>query len=46
MINELNCHPIAMCTNQLRIPTFNHYGDVIQQMNGDKEFDDFLVTLI
>lgn len=31
---------------QLRVPTFNQYEEVIRQLDGDKGFDDFLVSLM
>ena len=45
-MNELNRQLISMYANQLRVPTFNQYEEVIRQLDGDKGFDDFLVSLM
>ena len=45
-VNELNRQLISMYAKQLRIPTFNHYDEVIRQLEGNKGFDDFLVALM
>ena len=45
-MNELNRQLISMYAKQLRIPTFNHYDEVIRQLEGNKGFDDFLVALM
>ena len=45
-MNELNRQLISMYAKQLRVPTFNQYEEVIRQMNQDKGFDDFLVSLM
>lgn len=45
-MNELNRQLISMYAKQLRVPTFNQYDGVIRQLDGDKGFDDFLVSLM
>ena len=45
-MNVLNRQLISMYAKQLRVPTFNQYEEVIRQMNQDKGFDDFLVSLM
>ena len=45
-MNELNRQLISMYDKQLRMPTFNQYEKVIRQLNRDKGFDDFLVSLM
>ena len=45
-MNELNRQLISMYAKQLRVPTFNHYEEVIRQLEGNKSFDDFLVSLM
>ena len=45
-MNELNHQLISMYAKQLRVPTFNHYKEVIRQLEGNKSFDDFLVSLM
>ncbi len=45
-MNELNRQLISMYAKQLRVPTFNQYDEVIRQLDGDKGFDDFLVSLM
>lgn len=45
-MNELNRQLISMYAKQLRVPTFNQYEEVIRQLDGDKGFDDFLVSLM
>lgn len=45
-MNEMNRQLISMYAKQLRIPTFNQYEGVIRQLDSNKSFDDFLVTLM
>ena len=45
-MNELNRQLVSMYAKQLRLPTFNQYDEVIRQLDGDKGFDDFLVSLM
>ena len=45
-MNELNRQLISMYAKQLRVPTFNQYEEVIRQLEGNKSFDDFLVSLM
>ena len=45
-MKELNRQLISMYARQLRVPTFNQYEEVIRQLDGDKSFDDFLVSLM
>ena len=45
-MNELKRQLISMYAKQLRVPTFNQYEEVIRQLDGDKGFDDFLVSLM
>jgi DNA replication protein DnaC len=45
-MNELNRQLISMYTKQLGLPVFNHYEEVISQLDGNKSFDDFLVSLM
>jgi len=45
-MNEANKQTIALYAKQLRLPSFNQYGDVIKQLNKDQGYDDFLVSLM
>lgn len=45
-MNELNRQLISMYAKQVRVPTFNQYEEVIRQLEGNKSFDDFLVSLM
>lgn len=45
-MSELNKQLIEMYAKQLRTPTFNHYEDVIRQLETNQSFDDFLVYLL
>lgn len=45
MINT-NEQAIELYSKQLRLPTFNHYGDVIRQLGSNKSYDEFLLTLM
>lgn len=37
---------IELYANQLRTPTFNQYKDVIRQLDSDKSYENFLLTLM
>lgn len=45
MINT-NKQAIELYAKQLRLPTFNHYKDIIRQMGSDKTYEDFLLALM
>lgn len=45
-MNEMNRQLVSMYAKQLRVPTFNQYEEVIRQLDGDKSFDDFLISLM
>ena len=45
-MNELNRPLISTYAKQLRVPTFNQYEEVIRQLEANKSFDDFLVSLM
>ncbi|ATW27737.1 IS21-like element helper ATPase IstB [Candidatus Formimonas warabiya] len=45
MINT-NVQTIELYTKQLRLPTFNHYDNVIRQLGSDKGYEEFLLALM
>ena len=45
MINT-NEQAIELYSRQLRLPTFNHYGNVIRQLGNNKSYEEFLLTLM
>ncbi len=45
-MNELNKQMVALYAKQLRLPTFNHYEDIIRQLDSGQSYDDFLVALM
>jgi len=45
-MSELNRQLVELYAKQLRLPTFNHYEDVVRQLDGDKGYDDFLAALM
>lgn len=45
-MNECNRQMIALYAKQLRLPSFNHYEDVIRQLDSDQSYDAFLVSLM
>lgn len=45
MINT-NSQAIEIYAKQLRLPTFNHYVDVVRQLGSDKSYEEFLLALM
>ena len=45
MIN-INAETIELYSRQLRIPTFNHYDDIIRQLGSNKSYEEFLISLM
>lgn len=45
-MNEVNKQTIALYAKQLRIPTFNRYDNIINQLDNSHSYDDFLVKLL
>ena len=45
-IINLNSETIAMCSKQLKTPSFNRYEDVIRQLDNDKSYEEFLIELL
>lgn len=45
MIN-VNAHTIELYTKQLRLPTFNHYENVVRQLGSNKSYEEFLLALM
>lgn len=45
MIN-INAQTIELYTKQLRLPTFNHYSDVVRQLGSNKSYEEFLLALM
>lgn len=43
---NVNAQTIEMYSRQLRIPTFNHYEDIIRQLGTNKGYDEFLIGLM
>ena len=43
---NVNALTIEMYSKQLRIPTFNHYEDIIRQLGANKGYDEFLIGLM
>lgn len=44
-INIVN-ETITLYSKQLKLPTFNHYEDVIRHLGNDKSYADFLLELL
>ena len=45
-MNELKQQTIALYAKQLRLPTFNHYQEVIRGLSQEKGYEDFLIALM
>ena len=45
-MTTVNEQSIEMYAKQLRTPTFNQYKDVIRQLDKDKSYEDFLLSLM
>ena len=45
MIN-MNAHTIELYSKQLRLPTFNHYENIIRQLDSNKSYEEFLLALM
>lgn len=45
MIN-MNATTIELYSKQLRLPTFNHYDNVIRQLGSSKSYEEFLLALM
>jgi DNA replication protein DnaC len=43
---NLNAETIALYSKQLRLPSFNHYQEVIRQLGTDKSYEQFLIELL
>ena len=45
-MNNANDQAIELYSKQLRLPTFNHYGNVIRQLGNNKGYEEFLLALM
>lgn len=45
-MSNMNAHTIELYSKQLRLPTFNHYENVIRQLGSNKSYEEFLLTLM
>lgn len=45
MIN-MKAHTIELYSKQLRLPTFNHYENVLRQLDSNKSYEEFLLALM
>jgi len=45
-MNNITSQTIELYAKQLRLPTFNHYTNVIRQLGNNKSYEDFLVALM
>jgi len=45
MINT-NAQTIELYAKQLRLPTFNHYSDIVRQLGSNKSYEEFLLSLM
>jgi DNA replication protein DnaC len=43
---NINAETIELYSRQLRIPTFNHYDDIIRQLGSNKSYEEFLISLM
>lgn len=43
---DVNSETIALYAKQLKLPSFNHYKDIIRQMDKDKSYEHFLIDLL
>lgn len=45
-MNNVNAHTIELYSKQLRLPTFNHYTNVVRQLGSNKSYEEFLIALM
>jgi len=45
-MSNITSQTIELYAKQLRLPTFNHYIDVIRQIGNNKSYEDFLISLM
>ncbi|MDD2402863.1 MAG: ATP-binding protein, partial [Clostridia bacterium] len=45
-MKNINAQTIELYSKQLKTPTFNHYNDVIRQLESNKSYEEFLITLM
>jgi DNA replication protein DnaC len=43
---NINAETIELYSKQLRVPTFNHYDNVIRQLGSNKSYEEFLIALM
>ena len=45
-MNTIHEQAIELYSKQLRLPTFNHYTNVVRQLGSDKSYEEFLLALM
>ena len=45
-MKNVNEQAIELYSKQLRLPTFNHYVNVVRQLGSDKGYEEFLLALM
>lgn len=45
-MNNVNDQTIELYSKQLRLPTFNHYDNIIRQLGNNKGYEEFLIALM
>ena len=45
-MKNINEQAIELYSKQLRLPTFNHYGNIVRQLGNNKSYEDFLLALM
>ena len=45
-MKNTNEQAIELYSKQLRLPTFNHYANVVRQLESNKSYEDFLLALM
>ena len=45
-MNTTHEQVIELYSKQLRLPTFNHYANVVRQLGSDKSYEEFLLALM
>ncbi|HZK85050.1 MAG TPA: IS21-like element helper ATPase IstB [Desulfosporosinus sp.] len=45
-MNNAHEQAIELYSKQLRLPTFNHYANVVRQLGSDKSYEEFLLALM
>lgn len=43
---NMNAHTIELYAKQLRLPSFNHYENVVRQLGSNKSYEEFLLALM